>query len=137
GGCVAAGSIHRRLVGGPRMEAASVEDGLMRVLVVVHGFPPAAQGGSEIYAYEHARTLRARHGDEILVLTREQDPARDDYAVRRESRDGLSIAWVNNTFRSVRSFEESYRNPAIDKVASRLVAEFQPDVAHVHQLTCL
>ena len=26
----------------------------MRVLVVVHGFPPMAQGGAEIYAHEHA-----------------------------------------------------------------------------------
>ena len=109
----------------------------MRVLVVVHGFPPAAQGGSEIYAYEHARTLRERHGDEVLVLTREQDPARDEYVPRREVRKGLSVAWINNTFREARSFEETYRNAAIDAVADRLIREFEPDVAHVHHLTCL
>ena len=109
----------------------------MRVLVVVHGFPPAAQGGSEIYAYEHARTLRRRHGDEVLVLTREHDVTRGEYTVRREARAGLLVAWVNNTFRSARSFEETYRNEAIDAVAGRLIAEFRPDVAHVHHLTCL
>ncbi len=80
----------------------------MRILVVVHGFPPSAQGGSEIYAHAHARALAAL-GDEVLVLTREQDPARPEYAVREEQRDGLRIVWVNNTFRNTRTFEETYR----------------------------
>jgi len=109
----------------------------MRVLVVVHGFPPAAQGGSEIYAFEHARVLHQRHRDDVLVLTREQDPARAEYALRRESRSGLSVAWVNNTFRHARSFEATYRNAAIDSIAERLIDEFRPDVAHIHHLTCL
>jgi GT2 family glycosyltransferase/glycosyltransferase involved in cell wall biosynthesis len=109
----------------------------MRVLVVVHGFPPAAQGGSEIYAYQHARALHDRHRHDVLVVTREQDPSREEYAVRRESRNGLSIAWVNNTFRYARSFEDTYRNRTIDSIAERLIDEFGPDVAHVHHLTCL
>ena len=43
----------------------------MRVLLVVHGFPPVAQGGTEIYADAHARTLRDRFGDDVCVLARE------------------------------------------------------------------
>jgi GT2 family glycosyltransferase/glycosyltransferase involved in cell wall biosynthesis len=109
----------------------------MRILVVVHGFPPAAQGGSEIYAHDHARTLARVHGDEVLVLTREQDRARAEYAVRRERRDGLEIAWVNNTFGRTRSFEETYRNEAIGAIAGRIIDEFRPDAAHIHHLTCL
>ena len=109
----------------------------MRVLIVVHGFPPAAQGGSEIYAHSHARELRDRHGDDVLVLTREADPAGPEYRVRRESRAGLSIVWINNTFGQIRRFEETYRNPAIGAIADRLIDEFRPDVAHVHHLTCL
>jgi len=109
----------------------------MRVLVVVHGFPPSAQGGSEIYAYEHARALKREHAADVVVLTREADSSRAEYAVRRETRDGLSIVWVNNTFRNVRSFEETYRNAAIDAIAARVVDECRPDVAHLHHLTCL
>jgi hypothetical protein len=89
------------------MESATVEDGLMRVLEVVHGFPPSAQGGAEIYAHAHARALREECGDEVLVLTREQDPNRPEYEVRTEARDGLRIVWINNTFRETRSFEET------------------------------
>ncbi len=109
----------------------------MRILVVVHGFPPFAQGGSEIYAHRHARALREQYGDEILVLTREQDPNRAEYDVRAEHRDGLRIVWVNNTFRRTRSFEETYRNDAIGAIASRVIDEFRPDAAHIHHLTCL
>jgi len=109
----------------------------MRVLVIAHGFPPQAQGGSEIYAYDHARALRERGGDEVFVLTREQDASRPEYALRVEDRDGLRVAWVNNTFRATTSFEDSYRNPAIARVAGQLVGEWHPDVAHAHHLTCL
>ena len=109
----------------------------MRVLVIAHGFPPQVQGGSEIYAYDHARALVERCGDQVFVLTREQDPSRPEYELRVEDRDGMRVAWVNNTFRATTSFEDSYRNPAIARLAERLIDEWKPDVAHAHHLTCL
>jgi len=109
----------------------------MRVLVVVHGFPPDALGGSELYAQATSLELQRRFGDEILVVTRDADPQRPEYSIRRAERDGVTIAWVNNTFRAIRSFEETYRNEAITAAAERLIDAFQPDVAHIHHLTCL
>ncbi|OFW32909.1 MAG: hypothetical protein A3G76_14120 [Acidobacteria bacterium RIFCSPLOWO2_12_FULL_65_11] len=109
----------------------------MKILVIVHGFPPAAQGGAEIYAHAHAGALRDLFGDEIVVLTREQDPGRPEYAVRTETRDGLHIVWINNTFRNTRGFQETYRNEAIGAIADRVIDDFGPAVAHVHHLTCL
>jgi GT2 family glycosyltransferase/glycosyltransferase involved in cell wall biosynthesis len=109
----------------------------MKILVVVHGFPPSAQGGSEIYADTHARALQREYGDEVVVLTREADSASPEYRVRTEERDGLHVVWVNNTFREARSFEETYRNAPIEKAAERVIDEFRPDVAHIHHLTCL
>lgn len=108
----------------------------MRVFVVVHGFPPQAQGGSEVYAHAHACAL-VRSGDEVLVFTREQDRTRPEYGVRAEKRDGLHIVRVNNTFLKTSTFEESYRNPEVAAIAARVIDRFRPDVAHVHHLTCL
>ena len=108
----------------------------MRILVVVHGFPPAAQGGSEVYAHAHARTLAAL-GDDVLVLTREQDPSRPEYAVREDQSGGLRVVRVNNTFRNTRTFEETYANGTIDGIASLIIDDFRPDAAHIHHLTCL
>ena len=111
----------------------------MRVLLVVHGFPPAAQGGTELYAATHARTLRNRYGDDVFVLTREQDPSRPQFATRveRDTRQGITVGWINNTFRNARRFEETYANRSIDAVAAGLIEQFDPDVAHLHHLTCL
>ncbi len=109
----------------------------MRVLVVAHGFPPFAQGGSEHYAQQIAQALRTVCGDDVAVLTREQDASRPDYDVRVETRDGLRVTWINNMFRAVRSFDESYRNPAIGTIAADVVDRWQPDVVHMHHLTCL
>ncbi len=112
----------------------------MRILVVVHGFPPAAQGGSEIYADVHARALREQFGDEIVVLTADQDVSRPEYDVRDvrvDRRDGPRIVRINNTFRDTRAFDGTYRNEAIGAVAARVIDDVRPDVAHIHHLTRL
>ena len=108
----------------------------MRVLLVTHGFPPQDHGGSQLYAQAHAEAF-ARAGDVVLVVSREADPARPEFEVRRERHDGYEVAWVNNTFATVRSATDLYADDRIDAVVSGLVDVFRPDVAHVHHLTCL
>ena len=108
----------------------------MRVLEVVHGFPPSAQGGAEIYAWTHACALRDL-GDEVVVLTRDADVTRHEYDIRDTTVDGLRVVRVNNTFAAARRFEDTYRNDAIGAVARDLIEAFRPDVAHLHHLTCL
>jgi GT2 family glycosyltransferase/glycosyltransferase involved in cell wall biosynthesis len=109
----------------------------MRVLQVVHGFPPMSHGGTETYSHALATRLCDQYGDDIVVLTREQRPDRPEYRVRDEHRDGLRVRWINNTFRETRSFEESYDNPAVTRLAADFIDEIRPDVAHIHHLTCL
>jgi GT2 family glycosyltransferase/glycosyltransferase involved in cell wall biosynthesis len=109
----------------------------MKILIVTHGFPPSGQGGAELYADAHAQALRELHGDEVCVLTRDQNPGEPEYRERVERRHGLTVVSVNNTFRQTRSFAETYCNPTIDAIASRVIGRFRPDVAHVHHLTCL
>lgn len=108
----------------------------MRILLGAHGFPPFAQGGAEIYAHDQARAFAAS-GDDVFVLTRESDPARPEFSVRLEQRDRLTIAWINNTFRSTRTFAETYANETLGAAAMRLIDDFAPHVAHFHHLTCL
>ncbi len=109
----------------------------MRILIVVHGFPPAALGGTETYSHALAIRLRDRHRDEVAVLTREQDSNAPEYCVRDERRAGLHIRWINNTFRATRSFRDTYDNPTIAALAADFIDWFRPDLAHVHHLTCL
>jgi glycosyltransferase involved in cell wall biosynthesis len=120
-----------------RLADASEKRRLMRALIVVHGFPPQTQGGSEIYAHAHAQALRRDFGDDVLVLTREHDATQREYAVRKERLDGLQVVRINNTFLNARTFEDTYRNETIDGIAAGVIDEFKPDVAHIHHLTCL
>jgi GT2 family glycosyltransferase/glycosyltransferase involved in cell wall biosynthesis len=109
----------------------------MRVLVIAHGFPPSAEAGAEIYAEAHASVLRQSFGEDVVVLAREADPNRADGEVRSEHRGGLSITWLNNTYRNTRCFEVSYRNASIAKAVARVIDEHRPEVAHIHHLTNL
>ena len=109
----------------------------MRALIVVHGYPPAARGGSEVYAEAHARTLRDTFGDDVLVLTRDNDPERPEFELRETQHRGVRVVRINNTFRTVRSFEESYTQPRIAAISAEVIDTFAPDVAHLHHLTGL
>jgi GT2 family glycosyltransferase/glycosyltransferase involved in cell wall biosynthesis len=109
----------------------------MRILLIVHGYPPDASGGTEVYTHDLARALSAQEPDQVFVLTRDADPSRPEYDVRREVRDGVRITRINNTFRGCSSLEESYANPALLDVAETIVDEVRADVAHIQHLTCL
>jgi len=108
----------------------------MRVLFVVHGFPPESTGGTEIYASELAQALW-RRGHELIVLTREARTDLPEYRVHRDRAGEIQVIRVNNTFRHAASFEQTYRNTTIDAIAGALLDEEKPDVVHVHHLTCL
>jgi GT2 family glycosyltransferase/glycosyltransferase involved in cell wall biosynthesis len=108
----------------------------MRILQVVHGFPPSGTGGAELYAAALATGL-VEAGHEVTVFTRDAVLDRPEFATRDETRDRLRIRRVNNTFRSVRTFGETYASPAIDARFSVFLESARPDVAHVHHLTCL
>ena len=56
----------------------------------------------------------------------------------RRSADGpVRVTTINNTFQSCVSFEASYANPAIERIAGGVLDDWQPDVVHVQHLTCL
>ena len=109
----------------------------MRVLQIVHGFPPHGQGGAELYAESLATRLTTDWGDAVTVLTREHAGDAEEFRIREEHRDGLALFWINNTFSTTRRFDDTYVNPRITTVAARVIDAVGPDVAHVHHLTGL
>jgi GT2 family glycosyltransferase/glycosyltransferase involved in cell wall biosynthesis len=122
--------------GGDGTDALAAARCLMRVLLVVHGFPPSGLGGTELYADRTARGLTGA-GHEVAVFTREAVPGAAEHSVRDEHRAGVRIRWVNHTFRSAHTFEETYENPRITRLLDAFVQDVRPDIAHVHHLTCL
>ncbi|HZB26342.1 MAG TPA: glycosyltransferase, partial [Vicinamibacterales bacterium] len=117
----------------------AADDGrLMRVLLVVHGFPPAASGGTELYVADFAHALAGVPGLAVSVLTREADASRPEYSVQvRTTAGGVRVFGINNTFQACTSFEESYTNPTLAATAREILDDVDPDVVHVQHLTCL
>jgi GT2 family glycosyltransferase/glycosyltransferase involved in cell wall biosynthesis len=109
----------------------------MRILLVVHGFPPEASGGAEIYAQSVARELARGPDDEVVVLAREARPERPEFSLRDETCGPLRLIRVNHTYREVRSFRDSYRDERLSALLSGLIDAIEPDVAHLHHLTNL
>ncbi len=107
----------------------------MKILQVVHSFPPFNMAGTEVYTYNLSRELAKRH--KVFVFHRVNDRRRKEYELRNSHLDGLSIYTINNTFRRCDSFEMTYRNKAIDDAFGRVLDHVNPDVVHIQHLLFL
>jgi len=107
-----------------------------RILLVVHGWPPAASGGTEVHARALASAL-VRRGDRVSVLARESDPERAELAVRTLADDDVEVKLVNNTFADTKTFADTYRWSAMRSVVSEQLDRACPDVVQIEHLTCL
>lgn len=108
----------------------------MRILHVIHTFPPYSEAGSENYTRGLSQALRGL-GHEVAVCHRIADPTQDEYALTEAEIDNLPIYRINNTFRLCDRFETTYRNADIDACFGTVLDRFCPDVVHFHHLTCL
>ena len=107
----------------------------MRILFVVHGFPPYSVGGTEIYTYNLAKELNKSH--EVYIFYRRADPSQEEYTVSNELFKGLQLTAINNTFRNIVDFSMTYKNEVIARKFSTFIDEIKPDIVHFQHLTCL
>jgi glycosyltransferase involved in cell wall biosynthesis len=108
----------------------------VRILQIIHAFPPYSEAGSENYTYALSQALR-RLGHEVAVFHRVADPAQEEYALTAGEVTGLPVYRLNNTFRYCDRFEKTYRNADIDARFGAVLDRFRPEVVHFHHLTCL
>lgn len=107
----------------------------MRILQVVHQFPPSKIGGTEIYTQSLASSL-ARKGHEVIVFHREPQVTNQPYSEELVS-DGVRIHRVCydiSTASPLQAFLLSFSNGFIEKDFARLLTETQPDVVHFQHL---
>lgn len=105
----------------------------MRVLLIIHGYPPRYNAGSEVYTQSLARALADRH--EVRVFTRQEDPFLTQFASVDEPDRGdrrVALRVVNNAVS-----RDRYRYDGIDTELRRLLDEFPPDVVHVNHVSHL
>ncbi len=101
------------------------------VLLVHRGYPPASEGGSEVYVQGLARAL-ARRGP-VTVLHPMHDPDTPDDALRVSDDDGVRVVALNRRRPRPAGFE-AYRDAGPAAAVRALIEADRPDVVHVHHL---
>jgi len=108
----------------------------MRIVQVVQGFPPENLGGTETYAAQLSYALRER-GHDVQVFTRANTSGRAEYTVDSVVRDGLPVTRINNTFRRLATFTQSYDSPEISRHFGAFLDAVTPEIVHIHHLMYL
>ena len=108
----------------------------MRILQVVHGYPPRYNAGSEVYTQTLSRALAARH--QVMVFSRLEDPFLPPYAEQIGLDEGEpGIAPIPLRLINIPHFRDRYRHQAVDEAFARCLAEFSPDLVHIQHLSHL
>lgn len=105
----------------------------MRILQVVHGFPPDAWAGTELVTFYLARTLQAR-GHQVTVLTRTEDPTAEEFSLREERMGDVDVVRVVNNHSKTTSFRLFYDNTFYNELFARFLEWTRPDVVHFQHL---
>lgn len=98
----------------------------MRILHVVHAYPPAGIGGVEVLTEGLVRS-QAAGGHEVAVFARHRDPTRLDYGIHQDG----AVTWWNDTGGHRTRFRDLWRNPAATLRLDETVVRFRPDIIHV------
>jgi len=103
----------------------------MRILHIVHQYPPDKIGGAELYTQAISRAL-ARRGHAVAVFYRRDAPGRG-LQYRTEDGVGVYAVWDRQAG-PTRRFLYTFRNPWIHQALIRAWDEFHPDVVHIQHL---
>lgn len=108
----------------------------MRVLFVTASYLPESVGGVELHVAGLARAVMAA-GHDAVVLARTGNPEQPHLSLTRDEVDGVPVVRLANTFEDATRFERMYAHAGIGDRFVEVLDEWQPDVVHVHHLTCL
>ena len=101
----------------------------MRVLKVIHGYPPYYMAGSEVYSYNLVNALK-HHGDiDVTVFTRVENPFVKRYDTFEEEIEGVKVIRVNKPQTNYR-LQEVYLDDEMDDVFRDTLKRIKPEIVH-------
>ncbi len=122
------GKVTRRRPG-TRMRAS----GRLRLLYVVHGFPPDTWAGTEVYTLNLAQEMM-RRGHEVTILTRA--PAVGDepeFSLREDEFEGLKVLRMTHRL-DHGSLKESFVKEGPEAAFRQVLDRVEPDLVHFQHL---
>jgi glycosyltransferase involved in cell wall biosynthesis len=106
----------------------------MKVLKVIHGFPPDYMAGSEVYSYHLVKSLSQQI--EINVFTGVENEFAKEYAVYDEKYDGIEVHRINK-FRRDYTYQQKFYDENIEADFRKYLDKIKPDVVHFGHLSHL
>lgn len=105
----------------------------MKIVQVIHGYPPRYNAGSEVYTQGLCQALAARH--EVHVFTRQENAFLPEYAMAEDCDPTVKAIrlYVINMART----RDRYRSTEVDERFGDLLDSVQPHIVHVGHLNHL
>jgi glycosyltransferase involved in cell wall biosynthesis len=108
----------------------------MKILKIIHGYPPLYNAGSEVYSQLLCHGLTAAQ-HEVHVLSREENPFAADFKLRHTvdaQNPAIQLHLVNIPSEK---FRYRYTHPVFDPDFIMLLHHIKPDIVHVGHLNHL
>ncbi len=102
----------------------------MRILKIIHGYPPNYNAGSEVYSQSVVNELKKKH--KIIVFTREENPYQKDFEFRKQTKDNIDFVFVN-----MAREKDAYNHKILNNRFENLLIQNKPDIAHIGHLNHL
>ncbi len=99
----------------------------LRILFVLHGFPPQTRAGTEIYTVNLAKAFAREH--DVFVFHRLEDQASDNYSLSESEFDGLKVFRVVNNL-NYHGIQETFSNRHVERGFVQVLDTVRPDVVH-------
>ena len=115
----------------------------MRILQVVHGYPPQEWGGAELVTATLAQAL-AERGHRVTVFARSADTTAEEFSVRDDEPDtpadtdaevgAVRVVRVVNNLSHVPHFRFEYDSPFLNQAFQRVLTDTRPDIVHIQHV---
>ena len=107
----------------------------MKVLKVIHGFPPDYMAGSEVYSYHLVKAL-SKQVDAINVFTSVENEFAKEYEVYDETYDDIAVHRINK-FRRDYAYWQKFYDEKIEIDFRKYIDKIKPDIVHFGHLSHL
>ena len=98
----------------------------MKILKVIHGYPPLFNAGSEVYSQTLCNELSKEN--EVHVFTREENPYFPEFHLRKDRiKEKLQVHYIN-----IPRGKDGYRHEQLDKVFHQFIQEVSPEIGRAH-----
>lgn len=107
---------------------------IMKILEIIHGYPPEYNAGSENYTEAVVNELMKRD-HEVAIFCREENQFLEEYHLRTShiGSEGQITKFVINMARN----KDRFLHSKVDSALRKVVDIFNPDVAHIEHLNHL